>query len=380
MPELAGVDGWSSFTAHRSEQENEQTMTSTCRRGDPPPKLRSPNPCNIRAEVKRRDGHPLWWCDVHGEAASGPGGVALVRCPGADAAPSGDSEILDLDLDDFPGGVGVWVALPPVVAMGAVPSTDDVGVHVHARRAPHDIKVIDHTFQIVHLHTDGLVFRVDAEDALAHLVTRLAGQEVSSMQCPRCGYEHLDRDAFAVRPHRRHQCQRCGRFFWARTPSIGNGVGMLAEVLSDRQDPAPAPGKIDLQTDDFGSIEIWGSTPAILWTGPAVERSGLHVHATDRCGNLLVDETFGRLTLGGINLDPDLVRLLMVQRAFPPTRTRITSLGCPACGAPLVDHHAAAFIPSNRKVCAACGTPAATPRKKKVVLNPLANTLPGTTT
>ena len=41
-------------------------------------------------------------------------------------------KVLDLNLDQYPGGVGLWGAVPPVYDTTRLPL--DFGIHVHARR------------------------------------------------------------------------------------------------------------------------------------------------------------------------------------------------------------------------------------------------------
>lgn len=343
-------------------------MPSTCQPRTPTESLRSGRPCKISAEVKKRSGDPQWWCIEHGEAASGPGGLPLDECPAAAFGPVDDLDILTIDPADYPGGVGIWASLPAPLRFGTV--TDRRGVHVHARRQAHGPKVFDDTFAIVRLVSDDVIIEVDAESAIAHLATVVAGHRVAALRCPRCSFVHTDRDRFAVTPHRRHQCQRCGRFFWDRERTISNVTAEWAALFGADRTIAPAPAHLDLRLDEFAAVGIWASSPAIVWTGATTELEGLHVHARNHARVLEVDETYGSVTLDGVNIDPGQVRRLMVQQALPLTRRRVADLVCPACGRPHDDVGSAAFAPSNSKTCSHCARVFVTPGRRNVVSNP----------
>lgn len=222
----------------------------------------------------------------------------------------------------------------------------------------------------VHLPS-GEVVEIDAESAMALLASSYLGLDVTVLSCRQCGELHLDRDLFAVRPHRRHQCQRCGRYFWDQQVAVSNGLAGLDERLGGERPPvAVAPGSIDLNSAQYAEYQLWASTPALVWTSPVSEMQGIHVHAIARDGTT-VDETYGEVSVDGRRVDAEKLRLLMVQRSLPYLRGRITVVACPTCGAGHHDEGLAAFQPANTKVCRACGEAFTTPRRRKVVSNPI---------
>ena len=107
---------------------------------------RGAGPCRIEAEVRRRNGHPNWWCRTHGMAAAMPDGTALEKCPGAWLEPVPVEECLELDAQR--GEIAVWGVVPPALEFGATP--DEEGrVHVHRRINVQAEKDIDASFAIV---------------------------------------------------------------------------------------------------------------------------------------------------------------------------------------------------------------------------------------
>ncbi len=207
--------------------------------------------CNIRAEVKLRNGRPNWWCHTHGLAAGAPDGEPLERCPGVWLEPVGDDMRLDLDLAE--GQVAIWGALDPAIRWGTVP--DEPGkVHVHRRRSRGVLKDIDRSFDIVALrhHQAGVV--VEGMAAVAYSISELSGRQVKALCCPHCGGDHIDEKMFATRSHSKHLCNNCGRNFRDRTgPSISNPLADVPGRLGLPQAPKPvrAEQAISLRRDDY---------------------------------------------------------------------------------------------------------------------------------
>lgn len=349
-------------------------MSGTCGTRSVLPRLRTEAPCEVRSEVRKRSGTPLWWCHAHGVEA--PLGVGS-RCPGADTPALRGSEIIEIDVHDYPGGVAVWGATPPAVSWG--PVTVEAGVHLHARVEVGGPKVIDGSFAVVRVTSQEQTIEIDEASAVAQLISLAAGQTIVSLVCPHCDWRHLDRDQFAVDPHRKHLCNRCGRNFWATDLTISNPLA----VINDRPEFTPtaptvtATDSIHLERDNYSSIAIWGSNPAIIWTSPMPQAEGIHVHAWDATGALVIDETYGSVTVDGVNLDPILVRLLMIQRALSDAESRLVSLVCPLCGTLHVESGAAALQPKNSFICTSCRQPFLSPGRRKVLSNPLLAILRG---
>ena len=82
-------------------------------------------PCDIRWEVRKRNGLPNWWCRTHGLEACAPDGAPMDRCSGAWFLPVSEDMQIDIDLAD--GEVAVWGVTPPAISIGKVPSEPGQG-------------------------------------------------------------------------------------------------------------------------------------------------------------------------------------------------------------------------------------------------------------
>lgn len=338
----------------------------------------SPTNCDIRAEVKNRNGQPRWWCSVHGAPAWAADGSPLVRCAGYRDVPV-EEITLTLDPGLYPGGVAAWGAVDPVINTG--PRLKEFGVHVHARRQPGGHKQIDDTYDRVAVQiADGSVREIDSAAAVAFMASNVCGVALKVLRCPHCGAVHLDAGEFAVMPHRKHQCNTCGRSFFDPDgePSVSNPLARLGESLGhSTQPPIVSRQALSISTSDFpGGIAVWGSNPAVLWTAGRSEEAGIHVHAWGDGDRLVVDDTFGSVIIDGRRLDVTQVRTLMVQQSLDHLRGRVVSLDCPNCGCPHFDVDAEAVRPHEEHQCQACGsTFRGRSRYRGLVSNPLVNVL-----
>jgi predicted nucleic acid-binding Zn-ribbon protein len=195
------------------------------------------------------------------------------------------------------------------------------------------------------------------------------------ISCPHCGNPHLDADWFSTHAHSRHLCGACGRYFKDQRASVGNpicGVRQACGVNVPRLKNAPDKLAIK-QTDYPGGIQIWGSSPALLWTGQTPERRGVHVHAfkADE-GPPEIDETYSTVVIDGIKLIPQMVRILMAQRVLLSLRDRIVAINCPDCSFSVFEDGQFAFTPQMTHNCAKCGSRfSAKGRLRKTIGNPL---------
>ena len=336
--------------------------------------------CQIVFVGKRRDGKPKHWCVAHKATATAKYGVKMERCIAADDAPITEHETLHLKAIDFAGGVALWGAVPAVYD-----TTDhivDRGVHVHARKVPGGTKLIDRTYRRVVLEPDHSLdlfdkdISIDELDAIYYMASTVLGYEMRTVVCPRCGWNHLDKDWFSVHYHQKHLCAGCGREFKDRAAGIGNPLILLKDALGDIKQNRPliaAPRELNIKQSDYPlGIQIWGSNPAIVWTSPGIEEEGIHVHcyAHDR---LIpdIDDTFSKVTVDGVALDAVQVRTFMAQMALPHCRAVVTALDCPTCGQSHFDTDDLAFTPHDPHECEHCGTIfRAASRSKKTISNP----------
>jgi len=328
--------------------------------------------CSVTQVGKFRNGAPKAWCRTHAELvrpASASeclkvGTILTLRC-------------LSLDIDQYPGGIGIWGALPP--AIDTADSTMDEesllkGVHVHARPHPKAKKEVDETYDIVALfRANELLIVIDSDSATSMVQSRLANLQTARVECRHCGAVHIDEGWFAVNPHRKHQCMCCGREFYQQTAVPGSAIeDKLREVFPVNPKARSSPNRtIDLarHLDAGRHIRIWGTHQALVWTADRPEESGVHVHVYNSRGEYVVDETFDKALWQDQTLDATDVRRLMLQKSLPHLEGRIEAAKCNSCGVPLFSEGKAAVNASTSHVCSSCG--AVNRSKRKVVMNPL---------
>jgi predicted RNA-binding Zn-ribbon protein involved in translation (DUF1610 family) len=75
-------------------------------------------------------------------------------------------------------------------------------------------------------------------------------------------------------------------------------------------------------------------------------------------------------------LDPEQIRVLMVQRSLEFLQDRVTSLRCPVCYEAHFDRGLEALRPHATHTCESCGAQfAGRGRRRKVVSNPMLNVI-----
>ena len=339
-------------------------------------------PCEVVAIEKRRDGGTRYWCHAHRADATAKGGTAARKCRAAHIVPIRPDEVQTLDLDRYLGGVALWGAVPAVYDTTRLPL--DRGIHAHARPTPESDKELDFTFRAVRLIGNGFPDEgvvVSEIDAIYYMISSVFGFPMCYVTCTHCGWPHLDKDWFSVHPHRRHLCAGCGKLFRDQVTGIGNPIMGIREACGfEEHEIRPAAKTLDIEQSNFpGGIQIWGSNPAFLWTSEKHEEEGVHVHAfLEGQVEPGMDDTFREVTIDGIKLDPQMVRVLMAQNVMPSLKARVWSMDCPDCGQPGFDAGEAAYVPSRTHTCSECGRQYPTPgRVRNAVANPLPAVLDG---
>ncbi|MGZ8792318.1 MAG: hypothetical protein ACXW4P_29305 [Thermoanaerobaculia bacterium] len=122
-----------------------------------------------------------------------------------------------------------------------------------------------------------------------------------------------------------------------------------------------------------GGFQVWGTHPAILWTAPVPEESGIHVHGFEAGSDMpTIDETYDEVEIEGITLDPQQIRVLMAQMAIPELAERLTTARCPRCDTPQFDLGLDAINARRERNCGACGRAfEASGRRRIVISNPM---------
>lgn len=338
------------------------------------------NNCNIVSVGKRRDGGTRYWCLQHKADATAKYGVPAEKCRYADIPDVSASETVKIDIAEYPGGVALWGAVPPVYDTTLQPV--DRGIHVHARQSSESSKEIDETFRKVLLVDENNPVKesqISELDAIYYMVTSIFGYPMKYVECTRCQYPHLDKDWFSLNPHQRHLCAGCGQYFRDTSKAIGNPI-KKTQLLFDNE-PSKTR-KIDRpleikQGDYKGGIQIWGSNAAIFWTSIVEEEEGIHVHAFSDDKSLpIIDDTFSKVVIDGVELDPSMVRILMAQNSIPHISGRVASFNCPHCNNSHFSNGESSFTPNKTHVCNYCQIEFQSKgRLRNIIGNPLIQSL-----
>lgn len=333
---------------------------------------RGAGPCRIEAEVKLRNGKPNWWCRTHGMAAGAPDGNPLAECPGAWLDPVPPAEVLELDAAD--GELAIWGAMPPAVVIGEV-DAEAGKIHVHHRAAADANKDVDASYSVVTVRFGDESLVIEGMAAVAFSVSELSGREVAPLTCTHCGEVHIDEMKFATFPHAKHLCNSCGRNFRDRQPSISNPLAEANKHLGlpPRPDAVRPDRPLTLSSRNYRGISLFPSNLAILSTSSRLEEIGIHVHAWDLQGEMVVDETYSPVEIDGVAVREDLLRILAVQRSLAHGAP-IIAMVCGTCGVDVVDGLDSYMEPTTHHVCGACGHDNRTRRRSFV--NPLVRRFP----
>jgi transposase-like protein len=341
----------------------------------------TPTQCEIVSVGKRRNGSARFWCLRHRADATEKYGRPAKTCRNAGQKPIDPKDILTLDLDEYAGGIALWGASPPIYDTTVLPL--ERGIHVHARPEANAAKEIDFSYAAVKIvgsiAPEGGILISEA-DAVHFMTSSVLGVKMSHIVCAHCGHPHLDADWFSTHAHSRHLCSACGRYFKDLRSSVGNPICGVQEACGVKAPQLKnAPEKLAIQQSDYpGGIQIWGSSPALLWTSPTAESKGIHVHAFEtKKGPPAIDETFSAVVIDGVKLDPQQVRVLMAQRTLLSLRNRVAAIDCPECAAPVFESGFLAFTPQTTHTCLKCSARfTAKGRLRKTIANPLPGILP----
>ncbi len=338
--------------------------------------------CNIVSVGKRRDGGTRYWCLSHKGDATAKYGVPAEFCRYAHIESPSEEETLLLNIDMYKGGVALWGAVPPVYDTTKLPI--DRGIHVHARVNVGGDKVIDKTYRRVKIINENIqqsALIADELDAIYYMTSTVLGRSMIEVICTKCGYSHLDKDWFSVNPHQRHLCSGCGSKFSDKQLGIGNPLVAIRDLIEGKKPRAEVPAKRTLkieQRDYPLGIQIWGSNPAIVWTGGKSEEEGIHIHAfKDTYDFYAIDNTYDVVEIDGIKLDAATVRTLMAQNSLPHINGRVKCEICPHCGQFHFDQDEHAYRAHDIHHCEWCDRDfKSTGRFRKNISNPLIAVIP----
>lgn len=289
-------------------------------------------PCDIVRAGKFRNGAERWWCRTHqvhwGTKADLQAALKSTKegicCSNADQPMHYTKNPLILDPIDYPGGVGIWAALPSAINTTNEPDLTEVLVHVHTRKNPSGSKTLDCNFPAVVVVDPGTLL-LDSETrtrviiappaALAYLEAIINQRPLDTLLCRYCSHPHLDLGDFAKNPHRKHFCANCGYDTnWSKEPIVSNPLKLLSDSLTLNPEFVTSDRTLNLRDYDGCSVKIWASTPAVLWTSPLPQVTGIHVHIYQGEKKVL-DDTFGQVTgLDGSSLEREKLLATMLEK------------------------------------------------------------------
>lgn len=319
-----------------------------------------------------------FWCTHHEASATGKYGKRLDQCESAHVDLD-LSECLFLDANAYEGGIAIWGAVKPIfdtteLDMGS-------GIHVHARTSSVEDKAIDQTFPAILLDYQPDLFRrtktlITQETAVNYYLATYLKRHVTHLACPKCGALHLDVGRFVTKPHRKHLCHACGKFFNDTERSVSNPIAYYRKtwgIVDADLNIKPAKRSISINQAKYpGGIQIWASNPAVLWTALRPEEWGIHIHCYDEKMQRVVDDTFVDVSIDGVIVNVKQVHHLMAQTAIPHVSNKVLSFDCPNCKHPHFDDGEWAFQPHKNHVCSNCNNVFQHPGQRKLTIgNPM---------
>lgn len=333
--------------------------------------------CSIQHVGKQRNGKPRFWCVVHQANATGRYGARLDACEGSYLDRGDARKLLRLTSGQYAGGVAMWGAVRPAYDTSGLPP--ETGIHVHARGERDGDKEIDDTFDAVAVSLSKDLLEASetiltSETAVNFYLSRFLNRDIRTLHCSFCGEAHLDSGYFAVKPHRRHLCHGCGHYFNDTGKAVSNPIASLQHSLragSKGAIPVRAPRSLDIRQADYpGGIQVWASNPALVWTSEKPEEEGLHVHLFSAPGQIVIDDTFDRVIIDGVELNESHVQYFMAQGALPHLANKVVALNCPRCDVPHFDKGDRAIFPHRSHECESCKSVFTSPGKRLLVSNP----------
>lgn len=289
-------------------------------------------PCDIVGCGKFRNGKERLWCRTH-QVHWGLKADLLqvrpeeeIRCSNASQPMNYTKNPLVINPEDYPGGVGIWAALPTAINMTEEPDLNGIAIHLHTRPQEGGKKSIDANYPalVITASESTPLFKnvqikrvvVTPPAALAYLQALITNLPLGTLYCHTCHHPHLDLGDFAVNPHKKHFCGNCGvDSNWSKEPIVSSPLHELAINLTKNDAFVKSDRTLNLEDYANCQVKVWASTPAILWTGNQPQETGIHVHVY-KSGKKIVDDTFGDVTwFDGSSLDREKLLAEMLNKA-----------------------------------------------------------------
>lgn len=283
-----------------------------------------------------------------------------------------------LDIKEWgSGSVAVWGAVSPIYNTASQPA--EKGVHVHARHLMGGVKEIDDNFvQVIIKNWKGKEkpLTITAEAAIHYMVAAVFGLKIERVRCLACNVLHLEQGWYSVNPHQNHLCISCKSVFFEIDAGLGNPLAEIEVPPDGLIAPSKPEPPLQIRQGDYpGGIQVWGTNPAIFWKNQNSDGKGIHLHAFDKHGNIAFDETVPSLTIDGLPLDEDMVRIYMAQSVVPHLHRSVCHISCPRCGTDHFDKGVLAHTPHKIHTCSKCRYKFEYGDGFESIGNPLVNTL-----
>jgi hypothetical protein len=287
-------------------------------------------PCDFVSAGKFRHGAHRLWCRTHqchwGIKADLESYDRLgeMRCASHAQPMNYVISPLTVNIDEH-AEVGVWCSMPAALATFEIPRRPPK-IHVHVRKVASEKKIIDRDFPAISLmygthlgmfKNEGITrVNITPPSAFDFVCGVEDGREMSCINCPTCGYPHLDLGEFSRKPHRRHFCGNCGRdSTWSTKPIVSTPLKLLHDQFAKNTKYEEPNRRLNL--DDFSGCNymIWASTPAIVWSAERAQEYGIHVHVHDGKSRI-IDDTFSEVVLNGTALERSDLITNMIDRTI----------------------------------------------------------------
>lgn len=274
-------------------------------------------PCDFVSAGKFRNGARQFWCRTH-QAHWGTKAdiepldrLGEMRCASHAQPMNYCVAPPNINIDDH-AEVGVWCSMPAALATFPIRPRPPK-IHVHVRKVAGEKKAIDQDFPAVSLmygthlgmfKNEGITrVNITPPAAFDFVCGIEEGRAMHCINCPTCGYPHLDLGEFSRKPHRKHFCGNCGRdSTWSAEPIVSTPLQLLHEQFAKVTKYEIPDRRLNLDEYSGCNYAIWASTPAIVWSAARAQEYGIHVHVHDG-GRRIVDDTFCEVVLDGKPLE-----------------------------------------------------------------------------
>jgi len=213
--------------------------------------------------------------------------------------------------------LSIWCTLPPVFSKGVYKgkkffydeshiALNKVDIHFNCLRKESDrVGSWRRVLSVTYLDEDEIKEVVITPPMAFEFVRALdegREEQLSSVNCPKCGEPHNDQGVFATKPHRKHLCANCGEIcIFTPDRTVGTSIKPLYDLYGKDRHRVKDNRVLDLDSVSNLNWEVRPSSPAFIWIEEKPQIEGVHVLMYDEENPMLpvVDETFGAVVING---------------------------------------------------------------------------------